>query len=67
MSVRAFYDELAPLYHLVYEDWDTTVVRQGGPWHPSSPTTGARALTRYWTQRWASAPKRSVFSVGASV
>jgi len=30
MSVRAFYDELAPLYHLVYEDWETTVVRQGG-------------------------------------
>jgi len=30
MSVRAFYDELAPLYHLVYEDWETSVVRQGG-------------------------------------
>lgn len=30
MSVRAFYDELAPMYHLVYEDWDATVVRQGG-------------------------------------
>jgi SAM-dependent methyltransferase len=29
MSVRAFYDELAPLYHLVYEDWETSVVRQG--------------------------------------
>ena len=29
MSVRAFYDELAPLYHLVYEDWETTVARQG--------------------------------------
>ncbi len=29
MSVRAFYDELAPMYHLVYEDWETTVARQG--------------------------------------
>lgn len=29
MSVRAFYDELAPLYHLVYEDWETSVARQG--------------------------------------
>jgi SAM-dependent methyltransferase len=30
MSVRAFYDGLAPLYHLVYEDWEASVVRQGG-------------------------------------
>jgi SAM-dependent methyltransferase len=29
MSVRSFYDELAPLYHLVYEDWETSVRRQG--------------------------------------
>ena len=29
MSVRAFYDELAPLYHLVYEDWETSIVRHG--------------------------------------
>ena len=29
MSVRAFYDELAPLYHLIFEDWETTVARQG--------------------------------------
>ena len=29
MSVRTFYDELAPLYHLIYEDWETSVVRQG--------------------------------------
>jgi SAM-dependent methyltransferase len=28
-SVKAFYDELAPLYHLVYEDWETSVGRQG--------------------------------------
>ncbi len=29
MSVRAFYDELAPLYHLVYENWQASVARQG--------------------------------------
>jgi SAM-dependent methyltransferase len=29
MSVRAFYDELAPLYHLVYQDWESTLARQG--------------------------------------
>lgn len=29
MSVRSFYDELAPLYHLIFEDWDATVARQG--------------------------------------
>src|SRR5262245_20520928 len=30
MSVRAFYDELAPLYHLVYENWERSVEYQGG-------------------------------------
>jgi len=29
MSVRSFYDELAPLYHLIFEDWDATIARQG--------------------------------------
>ena len=29
MSVRAFYDELAPLYHLIYADWEASVTRQG--------------------------------------
>jgi SAM-dependent methyltransferase len=29
VSVQAFYDELAPLYHLVFEDWEATVARQG--------------------------------------
>src|SRR5207237_5919442 len=28
-SVRAFYDALAPWYHLIYEDWDASVARQG--------------------------------------
>jgi SAM-dependent methyltransferase len=29
MSVQAFYDDLAPLYHLVYENWEESVTRQG--------------------------------------
>ena len=29
MSVQAFYGELAPLYHLVYENWEASVTRQG--------------------------------------
>ena len=24
-----FYDELAPLYHLIFQDWDASVERQG--------------------------------------
>jgi SAM-dependent methyltransferase len=28
-DVRAFYDGLAPLYHLIFENWDTSVARQG--------------------------------------
>jgi ubiquinone/menaquinone biosynthesis C-methylase UbiE len=29
MSVQAFYDRLAPLYHLIFEDWEATVAWQG--------------------------------------
>lgn len=29
MSVQRFYDDLAPLYHLVYENWEASVLRQG--------------------------------------
>jgi SAM-dependent methyltransferase len=28
-GVRSFYDGLAPIYHLVYQDWEASVVRQG--------------------------------------
>ena len=28
-DVRDFYDGLAPLYHLIFENWDTSVARQG--------------------------------------
>ena len=67
MSVQAFYDELAPLYHLVYEDWEATVARQGQRWHRSLPNTGERTRARCWTLRWASVHKRSGFSQEASV
>ena len=29
MSVPDFYDALAPWYHLVYQDWESTIARQG--------------------------------------
>ena len=29
MDVRGFYDALAPWYHLVYQDWEVSVARQG--------------------------------------
>jgi len=29
VDVRDFYDGLAPLYHLIFEDWDASVARQG--------------------------------------
>ena len=28
-DARRFYDDLAPLYHLIFENWDTSVARQG--------------------------------------
>lgn len=27
---RDFYDRLAPFYHLIFEDWDASIARQGG-------------------------------------
>ena len=39
-DVRAFYDELAPLYHLVYDDWEASVARQG--------TALASLITEHW-------------------
>ena len=29
LDVRSFYDALAPWYHLVYQDWEATIARQG--------------------------------------
>jgi SAM-dependent methyltransferase len=39
-DVRAFYDDLAPLYHLIYEDWEAASARHG------------RALAALITERW---------------
>jgi 2-polyprenyl-3-methyl-5-hydroxy-6-metoxy-1,4-benzoquinol methylase len=30
-SVSGFYDDLAPYYHLIFEDWDSSIERQAGP------------------------------------
>jgi SAM-dependent methyltransferase len=40
MSVQAFYDDLAPLYHLVYENWEASVARQG--------TALASLISQHW-------------------
>jgi hypothetical protein len=40
MSVQAFYGELAPLYHLVYENWEASVARQG--------TALASLISEHW-------------------
>src|SRR5262244_3520293 len=29
MSITEFYDALAPWYHLIYEDWESSIERQG--------------------------------------
>jgi SAM-dependent methyltransferase len=38
--MSSFYDELAPLYHLIFDDWDTSIERQG------------RMLTQLIRTRW---------------
>lgn len=40
VSVEGFYDELAPLYHLIFPDWDASIRRQ------------ARALDSVIRERW---------------
>lgn len=30
MTAQRFYDGLAPVYHLIFEDWDASIARQGG-------------------------------------
>lgn len=29
LDVRGFYDALVPWYHLVYQDWEASIARQG--------------------------------------
>lgn len=45
-EVGNFYDALAPWYHLVYQDWEATIGRQG------------RALSSLLTSEWGSPPHR---------
>jgi SAM-dependent methyltransferase len=46
LEVGAFYDALAPWYHLVYEDWEASIGRQG------------RALASLLAREWGSAAPR---------
>jgi hypothetical protein len=57
-SVQSFYDDLAPLYHLVYENWEATVARQGTALASLIGEEWGAALARCSTRRLASAPRR---------
>src|SRR5215470_6359916 len=46
LEVGAFYDALAPWYHLVYQDWEASVGREG------------RALSSLLASEWGSATQR---------
>jgi SAM-dependent methyltransferase len=46
LEVGNFYDALAPWYHLVYQDWEATIGRQG------------RALSSLLASEWGSPPNR---------
>jgi SAM-dependent methyltransferase len=53
MSVRTFYDELAPRYHLIYADWEASIARQGA------------ALAALISERWPGS--RTVLDVAVGV
>ncbi len=46
MTITKFYDDLAPWYHVIYQDWDSSMARQGdalhglisGEWGPAPKT-----------------------------
>jgi SAM-dependent methyltransferase len=44
LTVRAFYDALAPWYHVVYQDWEASIARQG------------QALSSLFANEWGSLP-----------
>ncbi len=46
LEARGFYDALAPWYHLVYQDWEASIARQG------------RALGSLLASEWGSPPHR---------
>lgn len=54
MSARAFYDGLAPLYHLVYDDWEASVAAHGA------------ALASLIGERWG-ADARTVLDAAAGI
>jgi len=54
MTVRAFYDDLAPWYHLIFEDWDASIDRQ------------SEALNGLISQTWG-AQTNSVLDVAAGI
>ena len=56
--MHAFYDELAPLYHLIFENWEASVAQQGRGWRRLSANIGGRARVRSTMLRSASARKR---------
>jgi SAM-dependent methyltransferase len=48
LSVRNFYDALAPWYHLVYQDWESIIARQG------------EALSALLVNEWGSGVRRVI-------
>jgi SAM-dependent methyltransferase len=54
MAIREFYDGLAPLYHLVYDDWEAAMARQG------------ETLAGIIAERWGSGA-RSVLDVAVGI
>ncbi len=45
VTIATFYDDLAPWYHAIYEDWDKSMARQGD------------ALHQLISSEWGPAPK----------
>jgi len=52
MSVRAFYDALAPWYHLVYQDWEASITRQGEALRTLGDGVGPRVFRRSRRRHW---------------
>lgn len=54
MSVERFYDELAPFYHLIFQDWEAAIRRQ------------AEALDRVIQERWGD-DRRSILDAACGI
>jgi hypothetical protein len=44
-----FYDHLAPYYHLLYGDWEQSIVKQGGALAELLQELGVTSGERFWT------------------